>query len=378
MGNITIQEVTTERDRRRFVNFPNQLYKNEPNYVPGFFGDDVDDWNPAKNPAFEYCEAKCFLAFEDKKIVGRIGAILSHRANEKWGLNQMRFSQVDFIDDERVSKALFDTVEAWAREKGCDQVHGPLGFCDLDREGMLIEGFDRQSMFITYYNAPYYKEHLERLGYGKSTDWIEYRVNVPSPDSREAQMIARVAARNERQGKYRVADLKHRRDYKPYVKQVFRLVNEAYAPLYGTVDLADRQIEKYANKFIPLVNPDYACFVVDENDEMVAFGVTVPSLSNALTKCHGKLFPWGWAPVLYAMNHNDTVDLLLIAIKPELQGSLLIATIFNHFVNSTAKNHILYAETGPQLETNTKIQAQWKFFEKEQHKRRRCFVKDLT
>ena len=191
-------------------------------------------------------------------------------------------------------------------------------------------------------------------------------------------MIARVAARNERQGKYHIASLKHRRDYKPYVKQVFKLVNEAYAPLYGTVDLTDRQIEKYANKFIPLVNPDYACFVVDENDEMVAFGVTVPSLSNALTKCHGKLLPWGWAPVLYSMNHNDTVDLLLIAIKPELQGTLLIATIFNHFVNTTAKNHILYAETGPQLETNTKIQAQWKFFDKEQHKRRRCFVKDLS
>ncbi|MBO7274344.1 MAG: GNAT family N-acetyltransferase, partial [Clostridia bacterium] len=138
MGNIIIKEVTTNRDRRRFVDFPNQLYKNEPNYVPGFFDDDIDDWNPRKNPAFEYCEAKCFLAFEDNKIVGRIGAILSHRANEKWNKNQMRFSQVDFIDDERVSKALFDTVEAWAREKGCNEVHGPLGFCDLDREGMLI------------------------------------------------------------------------------------------------------------------------------------------------------------------------------------------------------------------------------------------------
>ena len=239
---IIIKEVKTQKDRRRFVNFPNQLYKNEPNYVPGFFEDDVDDWNPKKNPAFEYCEAKCFLAFEDNKIVGRIGAILSHRANEKWNNNRMRFSQVDFVDDPRVSKALFDAVEAWAREKGCDQVHGPLGFCDLDREGMLIEGFDRQSMFITYYNAPYYKEHLERLGYGKSTDWIEFRINVPTPDSREAQMIARVAARNERQGKYHVADLKHRRDYKPYVKQVFQLVNEAYAPLYGTVDLSSKQI----------------------------------------------------------------------------------------------------------------------------------------
>lgn len=377
MSTIDVREVVTKRDRKRFVEFPNRLYKNNPNYVPGFFADDVDDWDEKKNPAFAYCEAKCFLAYEGDRLVGRIGVILSHAANEKWGTNRVRFSCVDFIDDERVSRALFETAERFAREKGCDQIHGPLGFCDLDREGMLVEGFDRKSMFITYYNAPYYAEHLERLGYRRDTDWIEYRINIPTPDSKEGQMIARLARRLERQGEYRIAELKRRSDYRPYVKQVFRLVNEAYAPLYGVVKLNEEQIDRYASKFIPLVNPDYACFVVDKNDQMVAFGVTVPSLSDAMIKCRGRLLPFGWIPVLRALSKNDTVDLLLIAIHPELQGSALIAMIFNHFIQSTNKNGIKYAETGPQLETNTKIQGQWKFFEREQHKRRRCFVKDL-
>jgi hypothetical protein len=375
---IIVKEVTTKRQRRKFVDFPNKLYRKNPNYVPGFYGDDLSDWDPKKNPAFSYCEAKCFLAYEDGRIVGRIGAILSHKANETWGTHRMRFSAVDFVDDPRVSEALFAAVEAYAREKGCAEVHGPLGFCDLDREGMLIEGFDRKSMFITYYNAPYYLTHLERLGYRKDTDWIEFRINVPTPDTKEAQMIARLAERLRRQGHYHVADLRKRSDYRPYVKEVFRLVNEAYAPLYGVVALNEEQIEKYASKFIPLVNPDYACFILNEKEEMVAFGVTVPSLSDAMIRCRGRLFPFGWIPVLRALSHNDTVDLLLIAIHPDLQGSTLIAMIFDHFIKSTAKNGILYAETGPQLETNTKIQAQWNFFEREQHKRRRCFIKELT
>ncbi len=378
MGNIIIKEVKSRRELKAFVDFPNKLYKDNPNYVPGFFSDDIDDWDKKKNPAFEYCETKCFLAYENGKIVGRIGAILSHKSNKTWKTDRMRFSQVDFVDDERVSAALFEAVETWAREKGCKEVHGPLGFCDLDREGMLVEGFDRKSMFITYYNAPYYKDHLEKLGYTKDTDWIEFRINVPAPDSKEVQMIARFAERIKHQGLYHIADLKKRSDYRPYVKKVFELLNEAYAPLYGVVKLTDRQIDKYAGKFIPLVNPDYACFIMDNDNNMVAFGVTVPSLSDALRKCRGRLFPLGWIPVLKALSKNDTVDLLLVAIKPELQGTPLIAMIFDHFIKSTTKNGIKYAETGPQLETNAKIQAQWKFFEKEQHKRRRCFIKDIT
>ena len=180
---VEIREVTTKGELRKFVDYPNQLYRDVPQFVPAFYGDDLADWDREKNPAFDYCEARCFLAYRDGEIVGRIGAILSHRANEKWGTRRMRFSQVDFIDDREVSAALFAAVEDWAREKGCTQVHGPLGFCDMDREGMLVEGFDRRSMFITYYNHPYYNEHLEALGYGKDTDWVENLIHVPELDN---------------------------------------------------------------------------------------------------------------------------------------------------------------------------------------------------
>ncbi len=377
MSSVIITPVETNRQSKLFCDFPNKLYKDNPNYVPSFLSDDIDDWDEKKNPAFEYCEAKRFLAYKDGRLVGRIGAILSHKANAKWDTKRMRFSNVDFIDDREVSSALFGAVEAWAKEKGCEQVHGPLGFCDCDREGMLVEGFDRQSMFITYYNAPYYIDHLNALGYQKDVDWIEYRIDISSRDSDKVKVIEKINERIEKQGIYHVAELKSRSDYKPYVQKVFGLVNEAYAHLYGVVALSDKQIERYAKKFIPLIDPDYACFIVNNDGDLVAFGLTVPSLSNAMIKCRGRLFPFGFIHVLRALKKNDTVDLLLVSVKPELQSTSLMAMIFNHFFKSTAKNGIRYAETGPQLETNTKIQAQWKFFDKEQHKRRRCFIKDI-
>lgn len=377
MSKITIKEVKTRRELRKFVDFPNHLYRGNPNYVPAFYGDDLADWNKKKNPAFAYCDAKCFLAYRDGKLVGRIGAILSHKANETWGTSRMRFSQVDFIDDLDVSRALFEAAESWAREMGCTQIHGPLGFCDMDREGMLVDGYDRLGMFITYYNHPYYVKHLEALGYRKDTDWVEYRLQTPEPDTPIANLITRMSDRLIRQGKYHYADLRHRADYAPYVEKVFRLVNEAYAPLYGVVELNEEQIKKYAKKFVPLVNPDYACFILDAEDNLVAFGVSAPSLSRAMQTCRGRLLPFGFLSVLHDLKKNDTLDLFLVAVKPELQGGSLIAMIFSHFLKSAHKNGIRFAETGPQLETNQKIQAQWKFFDKEQHKRRRCFIKDL-
>ena len=202
-GGVEIVEVTNKRQLRRFVDYPNQLYKDNPNFVPAFYGDDLADWDPKKNPAFEYCEAKAFLAYRDGEIVGRIGAILSHAANKKFGKKRMRFSQVDFIDDPEVSKALFDTVEAWAREKGCNEVHGPLGFCDMDREGMLVEGFDKRSMFITYYNAPYYNEHLERLGYGKDVDWIEHKIPIGGWDDPNYLQLKKISDAVQRKTGFR-------------------------------------------------------------------------------------------------------------------------------------------------------------------------------
>ena len=373
---VEVREVRTRSELKKFVDYPNVLYKDVPQYVPAMIGDDLDDWNPKKNPAFEYCDAKCWLAWRDERIVGRIGAILSRRANEKWNLNRMRFTQVDFIDDPEVSSALFQAVEDYAREKGCSEVHGPLGFTDLDREGMLVEGFDRRSMFITYYNHPYYVRHLERLGYVKDVDWVELLIDVPY-DEHIVSRMDKLAERVTRANKLHIAEVKSRRDYKPLIEKVFQLVNTCYAGLYGTVPLDERQIKRYAAKFVPLVDPELACFVLDEQEQLVAFGVSAPSMAEALKKSRGRLFPFGFIGVLRALKVNDTLDLFLIAVTPEYQNKAVNAILMNHVLKGCHKKGIRKAETGPQLETNHKVQSQWNFFKTEQHKRRRCFVKRL-
>ncbi len=379
---VKIVEVTTRAQRKVFVEFPTKMYKDVPQYIPNTYDDDLNDWDPEKNPAFEYCEARCWLAYRDGVDpdrgvpVGRIGAILSHRANEKWGTHRMRFSQVDFVDDPEVSAALFATVENWAREKGCTEVQGPLGFSDLDREGMLIEGFDRRSCFFTYYNFPYYPEHLERLGYVKDIDWVENLIAVPTDDASVAKW--------ERLSKY-VTDhypvheytAKTRLSYIPLLPAFFKLVNECYAPLYGTVELSDKQISKYAAKFAPLINPKLTCFVMNEKDEMIAMGVGAPSIADALKAHDGKLLPTGWASLLRAFVKNDTIDLLLVAIHPDYQKVGVGAILINKLLHGCLDIGITQAETGPMLETNANVQSLWKRFDKEQHKRRRCFVKTL-
>ena len=377
-SNIEIREVQTKAELRRFVDYPNELYKDVPQFVPAFYGDDLADWDKKKNPAFDYCEARCFLAYRDGEIVGRIGAILSHKSNDTWGTNRMRFTQVDFIDDPAVSSALFETVENWAKEKGCAQIHGPLGFCDMDREGMLVEGFDRRSMFITYYNHPYYNEHLARLGYVKDTDWVENLIDIPTPDSETGIKLHRLAERVLSRGKYHKADIKRKGQITArHIEDVFRLVNKAYAPLYGVVELTEKQIKKYANKFVPLVNPNLLCLIYDNEEQLVAFGVCAPSMAEAMKKHRGRLFPIGWVDVLRALSKNDTMDLLLIAVDPDVQGLAINAVIMDHILQGANRMGITKAESGPTLEVNEKVQSQWKFFEREQHKRRRCYVKDI-
>ena len=377
-SSVEIREVLTRAESRLFTDYPNRLYQDTPQYIPAFYSDGLEDWDPKKNPAFSYCEARRFLAYRDGKIVGRIGAILSHRANETWNTKRMRFSQVDFIDDPEVSSALFGTVENWARSKGCDQVHGPLGFCDLDREGMLVEGFDRRSMFITYYNHPYYSDHLAALGYGKDTDWVENLITLPAANSETAQKLSRLSNWVLKKKKLHKVDLRSAKDITPkQVNQIFSLLNTAYAPLYGVVELDQNQINKTAEKFIPMINLNLFCMVMNEQDELVAFGMCLPSLADAMKKSRGRLFPLGWLHVLRALRRNDTLDMMLIAVRPDLQGSGINAIVMDHIVRGAIRMGIRYAESGPTLETNDKVQSQWKFFEHVQHKRRRCYIKTL-
>lgn len=373
---VSIVEVTTKAQRRLFVDYPNQLYRDVPQFVPATFDDDMSDWDPKKNPAFAYCDARCFLAYRDDQIVGRIGAILSRKANEKWGTRRMRFTQVDFIDDPEVSRALFDTVEQWAREKGCNEVHGPLGFTDLDREGMLVEGFDRRSCFFTYYNYPYYIDHLTALGYGKDVDWVENYITVPY-DEKTLQRWQRLSDFVLRRYNLHVFNARTRLSYFPILDKFFDLVNVAYSPLYGTVELSPKQIKRYAGKFGPLLNPKLTCFIMDENEEMVAMGVGAPSIASALQKSRGRYFPFGWAGLLKSFVKNDTIDLLLIAVNPKYQGKGVNAAVINKVLHGCVEMGITHAETGPMLETNEKVQDQWKDAPLEQHKRRRCFIKRI-
>ena len=374
---VSIVGETTMAQLRRFVDYPNQLYKDVPQFVPATYGDDLADWDRSKNPAFSYCDARCWLAERDGEIVGRIGAIRSRKANEKWGVNRMRFTQTDFIDDPEVSAALFAVVEDWARELGCAAVHGPLGFTDMDREGMLVEGFDRRSCFFTYYNYPYYIDHMTALGYVKDVDWIEELITVPTDEKiirRWEKLSDFVLKRNN----LHIVEPKNRLAYLPLLKPFFDLVNVAYAPLYGTVELTEQQIKKYSSKFAPLINPNTTCFVMDKNDRMIAFGVGAPSLATAMQKHRGRLFPTGWIDVLKAFRKNDTVDLLLIAVHPDYQARGVNAIILSKAMKGCLKMGIKEAETGPMLELNDKVQSQWKDFQTEQHKRRRCFIKELT
>lgn len=374
---VSIVEVTTRQQLRRFVDFPNQLYKDVPQFVPATYGDDLDDWDRKKNPAFSYCEARCWLALREGEIVGRIGAILSRKSNSKWGTNRLRFTQVDFIDDPEVSGALFETVENWARELGCTAVHGPLGFTDMDREGMLVEGFDRRGCFFTYYNHPYYMQHMAALGYVKDVDWVENLITAPQDEKTFARWRKLSDYVKHRQ-KLHTLRVRTRLDYFPLLKPFFQLVNEAYAPLYGTVDLTPEQIKKYSMKFAPLINPQLTCFVMNEQNELVAFGVSAPSIAEAMKKSQGRLFPTGWVRVLHAFRKNDTIDLLLIAVRPDLQGKGVNAIILSEVMEGCRKMGIRYAETGPMLEENEKVQTQWQNFPLEQHKRRRCWVKELN
>lgn len=370
---ITIKEVKTNRELKRFIEFPMSLYGENPNYIPDLVSDEVNNLRKDKNPAFEFCEARYFMAYEDGRPVGRIAGILSKKSNEKWNTKRLRFSRIDFVDDIEVSGALLDAVEEWARELGMEEVHGPIGFTDMDKEGMLIEGFDRMSNFITIYNAPYYKDHMAAHGYRKDVDWIEYRVKVPDALNPKVDRLSKLVL--ERYG-LSIFRPKSIREIRPYMKPVFRLLNDAYGELYGMVELTPALINKYYNQFITMINPRYISGVLDQEGNVMAIGIVVPSMGQAIKKSKGKLFPLGWARILRATRQKNTeLDLLLVAVDPKYQGKGLNAVLMNQMVKSAIEDGMTYAETGPELETNEKVQALWKYFDAEQHRRRRCWIK---
>lgn len=371
---VQIKEVTTRRELKEFIRFPFTLYANNPNWVPPLVRDEIDTLSKDKNPAFEYCDAKYWLAYQDGKVVGRIAGIINRKYIEKWNNRQARFGWIDFIEDFEVAKALTNTMEQWAASNGMEAVHGPLGFCDLDKEGMLIEGFDELGMMITIYNAPYYPEFMEKLGYGKDVDWLEFEIRVPE------ELPERVLKINDlvmKRLKLKILPAKKSTDFLPYAKDVFYLLNDAYKDLYGVVELTEKQIDAYVKQYFSFVNPDYVRIILNEENQVVAFGIAIPSLALAMKKAKGRAFPFGFVHLMKALKKNDRLDLYLVAVKPELQGKGINALLLADINQSAIKNGVKFAETGPELEENKDVQGLWKFYETRQHKKRRCYIKKL-
>lgn len=382
MSGVTIKKVSTRKELVAFIRFNYELYKNCPYAVPDFLEDTLDTFNPKKNAAFDFCEVDFFLAYRDGKIVGRVAAIINHKANSTWGTNNARFGWIDFVDDPEVSRALMQAVEEWAKEHGKDKVVGPLGFTDMDPEGMLTDGYDQLSTMSTTYNYPYYPKHMELLGYGKEVDWVERKIQVPDKDHpSHMDKYFRVAEMSSKRYNLHVRKFKSVKEIRKggYDKQIFNVVNQAYAPLYGYSQMNERQIDQYVNTYLPFVDLRFLTAIEDAEGKIVAMGVGMPSLSHALQKAKGRLFPFGWYHLVKALHfkHSKIIDLLLVAVLPEYQNKGVNAMLFADLIPMSQKMGFSFGESHPQLETNDKSQGQWAYLDCEIHKRRRCYQKDL-
>ena len=372
---ITVREAKSRRELLEFIEFPNRLYAGVPQYVPSLVMDELSNLSPKKNPAFEYCDMRFFLAEKEGEVVGRIGGIISHKANDLWQEKKLRITRMDFIEDYAVFEALIQTLEDWAKSCGLTELAGPIGFCDLDKEGMLVDGFDRDGMFITYYNHPYYPQFMERYGFEKEADWTEHIITLECP---QAERMERISKRILERGGFRVLQLHRKSQLKPYIPQIFQLINSEYKDLYGVVPLTPAQIKYYTSQFITLINLRYISLIVDREGNLAAFGIIAPSLADAMKKCQGHLFPSGWYHLLKAIHKPRILDMYLVAIKGEYRKTGLPAVLMTDIYHRAKADGILYAETGPELETNFNIQNMWDFFDTEMNiKRRRSWKKHI-
>jgi hypothetical protein len=374
---LAIRPINSKNELKQFVKFRIDLYKNNPYAIPPLYMDEMGTLDPKKNPAFDFCEAQCFLACKEGKIVGRIAAMINHKANEKWSEKNGRFGFIDFIDDEEVSSALLKAAEMWVKAKGMTHIHGPLGFTDLDQEGMLVEGYDQLGTMATIYNYPYYPVHLEKRGYRKDAEWLEYLITIPETLHEKLNRIAEIVTE-----KFNLRVLKFSSTKQlvkeGYGKKFFELINVCYSPLYGSTPLSEKQIDYYIKMYISMLNLDFLTLVVDESDELIGLGVVMPSLSKALQKMQGKLFPFGFIHLLKHLKmKNPVIDLLLIGVRPDYQNKGVNSIIMNDIHVNCRKHGVKYAESNPMLADNDKVLAQWEYFESRIHKRRRVFIKEL-
>ncbi|HEY6915052.1 MAG TPA: GNAT family N-acetyltransferase [Paludibacter sp.] len=372
---IIVREVTTKKELKKFIRFGINLYKDCEFAAPPLLMDDLLNLSKGKNPALDFCEVAFFVALRNDKIVGRIAGIINPVSNKTWNQKHARFGWVDFIDDLKVSKALFDTATTWAREKGMTAIHGPLGFTDFDHEGTLIEGYDKLGTLATIYNYPYYPKHIEHHGFVKDIDYKEYLITVPDEYPEKYFRIADIVKQ-----KYNLTSkyFKTRKELiDNYALKIFDLLNLCYKDLYGFTKLNEKQIEFYIKLYFSFFRLDTVSIVVNEKDDVVALGIAMPSFTKALQKAKGDLFPFGWFYMLRALKKNDVVDLYLMAVHPDYQNKGVNSIMFADIMPNSTKNGYKFAESNPELETNTKMSSQWGSFEHVNHKRRRVYVKKI-
>ena len=375
---VTIKKVSSRKELKEFIRFNYNLYKENPYSVPDLYEDILDTFSPTKNPAFAFCEADYFLAYKDDRLVGRVAAIINKRANETWDKKEVRFGWIDFIDDPEVSEALINAVIKWGKERGMNAIVGPLGFTDMDAEGMLVEGFDELSTMATIYNYPYYPQHIERLGFEKDADWVEYKIFIPKEMPEKHRRISEMLMKRYN---LKIKKLTSRKEIKEnnYGQKIFDLINEAYAPLYGYSKMTQAQIDQYVNTYLSILDLRMVTLVEDEQKNLIAVGISMASLSEALQKAKGKMYPFGWYHLAKALflKRPKVLDLLLVAVKPEYQNKGVNALLFYDLIPVYQQLGFVYAESNPELELNSKVQGQWTYFENKQHKRRRAYKKEI-
>lgn len=369
---ISIQEAKTSTDYKKFVDFPYKLYKKNPYWIPPIKKEELKQLKPATNPAFAFCNAKFWTAWQNGHCVGRIAAIINHSYNEKIGRKMGRISRVEFIDDPEVSERLFETAENWLREQGMEAVHGPLGFTNIDNQGLLIEGFEYLPSQASVMHYPYYQKHFEALGYEKETDWVEFRLKIEKIPEKAARLADIIVKRNNLE----VIHLSSKKQIKQYFHEVFKLLNIAFEELPYVSPFTDEMIDAISKKYGPVLQPKYTVIILKEG-KIVSFIVGLPSLSKALQKANGYLFPFGFWHIMKALKHPEEMDLLLTGVDPHYQKMGLPAVLISELQKSMIANGVKYVETTGMFETNVKGATHWKNYDHIKHKRRRCFVKEL-
>lgn len=371
---ISIFKVTSKKEFNNFVNFPNTLYKNNPYYVPAIAKEELSAIMRKENPVYNNADAEFYIAKKDNKIVGRIAAIVNWIEIKEIGKPKVRFGWFDVIDDIEVTKSLINTVTEYGKKHQLTSIEGPVGFSNMDKAGLLTKGFEELNTMITWYNAPYYKEHLKQLGFENAATWVEYKIDIPTETRPKVVKVAQII-----QNRYKLKPIKFsdRKEILPYIDRMFELLNKTYDSLQTFVPIQQYQIEHYKKKYLPFVNPDYITCVANEHNEVIAFSIIMPSFSKALKKANGKLFPFGFLHILKAQRKNDTAAFYLIGVDPEYQNKGVAALIFKEMNETFLRNGITKVETNPELIENKAIQALWKDYNHVQHKERKTFKKSL-